>query len=363
MTHISASDLIRFRLLAHGLLADGSDDHAAPGVSDVARRMLAIQAQDYGHAGWALGIRTADATAHDVADAFTSRELVRSWPMRGTLHIVPAIELGWMLDLTTTRMLARTRTRRRQLELDDATLLSARDVAIAVLSGGRALSRAGLLSAFESAGIGTARQRGYHLIYHLAQTGTLVWGPPDKNQQALVLSDEWITQPHHRETDEALGAFVRGYLDGHGPATLGDFVWWSGLTVSQAKTARAVAGPALSEVELGDETYLLPHDLADADAPVPPSHVHALPGFDEYFLGYRDRSVVVDSTYAPRVVPGNNGVFKPTIASRGRIVGTWRKAGNASSSMIEAEPFTTLTSREQAAFATSARRFARFHTR
>lgn len=363
MNQVSARDLIRFRLFAHGLLRRGKHEQTAPRVSDVARRMLAIQAQDYAHACWALGVRAPKATSADVADAFTSRELVRSWPMRGTLHIVPARELGWMLDLTTARMLARTQTRRRQLELDDAILIRARDVATASLSGGRALPRAGLIGAFESAGIATANQRGYHLIYHLAQTGTLVWGPPEGNQQALVLSDEWIAKPRRREPDEALGAFLLGYLAGHGPATLKDFEWWTNLTVAQAKTARAVAGTALTDLEHAGTTYLLPHDLADAAPSLPASHLHALPGFDEYYLGYRDRNLVVDPAFAQRIVPGKNGMFKPTIVSRGIVIGTWRRSERSSSAVISAEPFTAMSSRQQSAFDAAAQLFARFRQR
>jgi hypothetical protein len=261
-------------------------------------------------------------------------------------------------------MLARTETRRRELEIDDVTLSRARDVALEALSGGRSLPRAGFTSALESAGIATGGQRGYHLIYYLAQTGTLVWGPPAANQQALVLSDEWITTRERLEPDAALAAFLTGYLTGHGPATLADFAWWSGLTMAQAKLGRAVASTALVETESAGAKYLMPAELADSAAPLPASHVRALPGFDEYFLGYKNRGLVVDAAFESRIVPGGNGVFKPTIISRGRVVGTWRRGGTprgrAGSAPIVAEPFTTMSQREQSAFRASAKRYASY---
>jgi hypothetical protein len=352
-------DLIRFRLHSHGLLGT-----AEATLESVARHMLAVQAQDYGQAGWALGVRTPGTTTSDIAAAFASGSLVRSWPMRGTLHIVPAAQLNWMLALTTPRMLARTQTRRRELEIDDLTLGMARDTALEVLSGGRSLPRSGFMSAMENAGIATAGQRGYHLIYYLAQTGTLVWGPPSANQQALVLSDEWITSQERLDPDEALAAFLTGYLTGHGPATLADFAWWSGLTMAQAKRARAIASTALVETESDGVSYLMLAELADAAAPLPIAHVRALPGFDEYFLGYKDRSRVIDAAFVSRIVPGGNGVFKPTIISRGRVIGTWRRAdapaAQAGSAPLVAEPFTTMSQRECSAFRASAQRYANY---
>lgn len=357
MTEFGRRDLIRFRLHAHGLLGDPS-----PTIESVARHMLAVQAQDYGQSGWALGVRTCAATSADVADALASGSLVRSWPMRGTLHIVPAAQLNWMLALTTPRMLTRTATRRRELEIDDTTLSRARDVALDALSDGRSMARAGFTNALEQAGIATGGQRGYHLIYHLGQTGTLVWGPPAGSQQALVLSDDWIKTQERLEPDQALGAFLIGYLTGHGPATLADFAWWSGLTMAQSKLARAVASTALVETELAGNSYLMPAELADAAARLPVSHVRALPGFDEYFLGYKDRRLVIDAAFESRIVPGGNGVFKPTIISRGHVIGTWRRGdaprARARSTPPVAEPFTAMSKREQSAFRAAAKRYA-----
>jgi hypothetical protein len=358
------NDLIRFRLHAHGLLVHGSLGAPAQTIESVARHMLAVQAQDLGQAGWALGVRTGGASAAEVSTAFASGSVVRSWPMRGTLHIVPAPQLNWMLALTTPRMLARTAARRRQLEIDEATLGRACEVANSVLAGGRSMPRAGFMAALERAGIATTGQRGYHFIYHLAQTGTLVWGPPAGNQQALVLSDEWIKTHEQLDMDEALAAFLTGYLSGHGPATLADFAWWSGLTMAQAKLARAVASTALVETEVAGTGYLMTAERADAAPPLPASHVRALPGFDEYFLGYKDRKVVIDPAFESRIVPGGNGVFKPTIISRGRVIGTWHRAEasgtRAGSVQLVAEPFTAMTQREESAFRAAAKRYGRY---
>ncbi|WP_308464837.1 winged helix DNA-binding domain-containing protein [Rathayibacter soli] len=356
-TKVSAADLLRFRLQAHGLTGE-----PAASVEAVAHRMLAVQAQDLGQAGWGLGIRTAAARADDVAAAFSSGALVRSWPMRGTLHIVPARELGWMLELTTPRMLARTATRRSQLGLGEDTLERARAVMVDALCGGKRLNRAGALRAFEQAGIATDGQRGYHLIYFLAQTGTLVWGPPDANQQALVLLQEWVPNPLPLSEEAALTRFLVGYLAGHGPATVKDFVWWTNLTVAQARTARAAAGAEIADLECNGIRYLVPAALPDTvvAAGRADNSVHALPGFDEYVLGYQDRSPVVDAEFAARLIPGGNGIFRPTILSRGRAVGTWQRPTATGAAGFTVDPFTMLSAREQTAFQSSATRFLHY---
>ena len=225
-TKASRRDVIRIRLARHGLA--GAQPGAVTGtVTDVVDRMLALQAQDYAAGKWAIGLRSPGATLADVDAAINSGAIVRSWPMRGTLHFVPAADLGWMQHLTSPRVVAGTRARHARLDIDVLVIEQARAVAQQSLSGGRELTRAGFLAALDEAGISTSGQRGYHLIGHLALTGTLCWGPQRGNRQVLVLLEDWVPSPRRLARDEALGEFVLRYFGGHGPATLQDFAWWS----------------------------------------------------------------------------------------------------------------------------------------
>ncbi|WP_104192834.1 DNA glycosylase AlkZ-like family protein [Cryobacterium sp. Y82] len=201
--------------------AQGLTGVALPGAVAVAERMLAVQAQDYPAAQWALGVRSPGTTLHDVQAVISAGEIVRSWPMRGTLHFVPARELGWMQNLTTPRLLAKTRTINERLGLDWAVLERAREAAIAALTGQKQLSRAEFMAMLRATAISTEGQRGHHMIVHLARTGTLCWGRHVGTQQGLLL-DEWVPNPRRFERDEALGEFVYRYFLGHGPATLVD---------------------------------------------------------------------------------------------------------------------------------------------
>lgn len=353
----SRADLLRMRRFAHALDGDREETPA-----DVARRMLAVQAQDFAAGCWALALRTARPSRGAVLADLDAGRMVRSWPMCGTLHFVPPEDLRWMLSVTTDRMIAGLARRHRDLELADADFVRARDAIETALAGGGAVGRADAMALWEAAGISTAGQRGYHLIYYLAQTGVVCWGPTHRNQQALVLLDEWAPRTRSRELhpDEAVAEYLRRYLAGHGPATLKDFVWWTKGTVARAKVAVAVLGDELTTIDVDGVEYLVGAELADRTAHTGPSSaersaVDLLPAFDEYLLGYQDRAPVIDDEDFERVVPGKNGIFSPVLVSRGRVSGTWGRAGDG----VELQPFAPLT----AAQATSAERAAAAYRR
>jgi hypothetical protein len=352
---IERAELLRLRLAGQRIAPPAG---ATVGPADVVRHMVAMQAQDFGQALWALGVRAPGTTRQQVLAEFARGTIVRSWPMRGTLHFVAPEDLRWMLQLTAGRTIASAATRQRQLGVDQDTVEGACDIVRTELTGGGALSRIEFTALLESAGISTAGQRGYYLIWHLALTGLLCWGPPRGSGQALVLLDEWAPAIEPVPHGEALRRFALGYFRSHGPATLKDFAWWSKLTMSDAKHALAEARGELTEVDCAGTTYwLAPDQLA---APPAGWSVHALPGFDEYLLGYQDRSDALPAEHANRIVPGGNGIFLPVIVARGRIVGTWRRAVGKSAVSVTADPFERLSARDAAGLERAIKTYADF---
>lgn len=357
----SRADLLRMRRLAQAIDGPREPDPAA-----VARRMLAVQGQDFAAGCWALALRAEGAGLSDVLAALDAGTVIRSWPMRGTLHFVPPEDLRWMLSLTTERIVAGLGRRQQQLGLTAADFAHAAEVVTGVLEGGRSIGRAELMEVWERAGIATTGQRGYHLIYFLAQTGLLCWGPVVRAgngnpSQALVLLDEWAPAPPPLEPDEAVARFLLRYLSGHGPATVRDFVWWTKGTVGAAKTARAVLGDALTTLEVDGVEYLVTAELVDRAASTPATRaerdaVHLLPGFDEYLLGFQDRSPILDEEHAELIVPGGNGVFQPIIVAGGRIVGTWRRDNGRA----VPQPFGELSAARRARLDRAAAVYARY---
>ncbi len=298
----------------------------------------AAQGQDLPGVLASIAMRTASGDVDEVRRAFDDGEIVRSWPMRRTLHVVPARDLAWMLPLATPRALAAAATRRPQIGLADETVERAGEVAREALAGGGRATRAELAAHWADAGLALDTSHVTHTISVLAMRGVLAFGPfATPKEQALVLLDEWVPEPRRLARDEALAEWARVYFTGHGPARRQDFARWTGLPAADVRTA--IEG-ALEHLASDDDGLLLdpatPDRLAAADDP---GAELLLPGFDEFVLGYGERADVLDPEHADRIVPGGNGMFRPTVVRGGRVVGTWRWAGSGRNRRVERELF------------------------
>lgn len=328
----------------------------ATSARDVVQWMTAMQGQDLASVLWSIGVRWPGSIAADIERAFSAGAIVRSWPMRGTLHVVVAEDLPWMLGLTSARMLQRSAARGRALGITDRHLGAARDAASGALGGGLGLGREDLYRAFESVGIDTTGQRGYHLLWNLAQNAVICLGPWVNGRQAFVLVDEWIGTGRALDRDEALAEFALRYFSSHGPATIRDFAWWSSLTLADARAGTAIAAGDLERRTDGDDEYFLAPDRAEARR----DRVRLLPGFDEFLLGYQTRSPQLAPHHAGRVVPGGNGVFLSTIVDDGNVVGTWTRTTSAGRVSLATQRFSPGSSRLDDGITRAGGEFARF---
>ncbi len=321
----------------------------------------AMQAQDYLGALWSIGLRLSpnlSPTETLIEEAIADRTIIRTWPMRGTLHFVAAQDVRWLLQLLTPRQIQQFAGRYRQLELDDTLFAQSQALFAQALQGGKELTRDELMQTLAQAGIATTGQRGYHMLGRAAQDGLICFGARSGKQQTFVLLDEWVppTKPLTRE--EALAELARRYFTSHGPATVKDLVRWAGITVKDAKTGIAGAGSALRQETVDGEEYLLPDALPTPT--IDPGSLYLLPGFDEFVLGYGDRSAVLDPAYADRICPGGNGIFSPTVVIDGRIRGTWKRTLKSKAVAIEAIPFQSFTAVEEAAITAAAQPYGNF---
>jgi Winged helix DNA-binding domain len=308
---------------------------------EVVRWLGAIQAQDYRQALWAIGLRLKFATVVDIEQAIFDGKIVRTWPMRGTLHFVPPEDAKWMLKLSASRMLAKDGRRLRQLGLDEEIIERCKELFYDALKGSKRLSRPEMMKLLEEAGISTENQRGYHILWYVSQSGLICLGPMQDKQQTFVLLDEWVPDSRDLSREGSLVELAKRYFASHGPATVHDFAWWAGLTVTDARSGLEEAKPELISEKIDGKEYWT---TSEAPGPVAydESGVDLLPAFDEYLLGYKDRTSVLTVEDAPRVVPGKNGIFLPTIVVGGRIVGTWKRRVKKSAIDITLSPFTHL---------------------
>ncbi len=300
------------RVRWHSQLLGGST--FAP--TEVVERAVALQGQDLPAVLRAIAIRSAPGTTvAEVKAAFDRGELVRSWPMRGTLFATTPRQLAGILAHSAERTHRSTATRRGALGIDAQVLDRARSVLDEALSE-RMLTRADALAALEQAGIDTSAGRGYHLLMHFAVDGLHHWGPFDESgsEQLLVR-----TAPSGSPMPE-LAELLRGVVLARGPVTEDDLAWWTKLPKGVIRPALAEI-PDLAEVSVEGRRSLL---IGEPTPGLPPTGVTLVPGFDEWILGYADRSLVASPGAFAALVPGGNGVFRPAVLVDGTVVGSWR---------------------------------------
>lgn len=318
---MKSATLLSERLRSHRLTAP------ARTVTDAAGHMLAVQSQDFTAGRWALAVRTRGEPGLSAVDrAFERGELVRGWTMRGTLHTVPARDLGWILEVTAGRQRQQAASRHRDLGIDDEMVVSTvRALTPALRDGG--LTRSEVFTLLDGVGIDPSGQRGIHLLFTLTIDGLICQGPVVARdgvarEQRFVLVDEHIRE--HAHPDDPLAELFVRYIAGHGPAGVADFAWWSGLTLGVSREAAARAAHRVVEIETGlfvAETR--PRRAADAPT------VLALGAFDEYYISYADRTAVSAPEHLAAIGPGKNGMVRPILVADGTVIGVWGHSTSA----------------------------------
>ncbi len=320
------------RIVAQGLVSAT----AAPSPLDAVENLLALQGQQASAIPWAIGVRCAGVSRAQVSVAFDSGALVRSWPMRGTVHVTSARDHHWLRRLLRHRSGAWER-QALSLGLDEALVERAAQVACDLLEASpRGVSRADLVNAWESSGIDTVTAsssqtglRRRHLVMRLHLDGLLAAGPLRAGEHLIIDAQALPGAPGVAKGEcgheEALAVLAARYAWGHGPIGEADLARWTGLTVTEARRAIAQArevgdsiGLPIAEFEGG----LARSDLADlVEAHRDEARaVLALPSFDELHVGYRDRSCLTDRAGEALICPGANGMFRPIVVANGRVV-------------------------------------------
>ena len=318
----------------------------------------AVQAQDYAGSLWAIGQRLPDALEADVEAAVVSRAIVRTWPMRETLHFVAAADARWMLALLAPRLTTRNAGRYRQLELDEAAFARARKVLVRVLRAGVRLTRAAVYEALERGGVSPTGQRGIHVVAHLAQEGLICFGPREGKQPTFVLLDEWVPSRAEPSRDEALARLATLYFRSHGPATLPDFAWWSGLLMKDARAAIHEAGDEIAcDTRGGRMTWMGRATAARGSRASTVPLAALLPPWDEYLVAYKDRAAALGhlAVDPPPMVIGN-----ALLVVDGRVRGTWKRALAPSTVAITLEFWSRPTGDERRAALAAVERYGRF---
>jgi hypothetical protein len=354
MREVDRRSMRRTRMAALGLTPrlDVTGPVSALGVT---RELGALQAQDYGSGVWSLGVRSG-LTLEQVEQAVLDREVVRTWPMRGTIHWVPAEDARWMCELLAAPRSTTLATRFAQLGITEADVeLSGRLFEEHLRAP---MSRPDVAALLVEHGIDPTDQRNYHLIGHHCMSGLICQGPVLGRQPSFVLIDSWVPHSRKPSREEGLATMAERYVRSHGPVTDKDLAGWLLKPLGLAREALALVDDRILRTDVDGQSW-----LTHADArPTPdgPGGVHLLPQWDEFLLGYKSRDVTLPPEHFVKVVPGRNLVFKPTLVIDGEVAGTWRRVQKRAHVLLEVQPFADLSARRWREVETAADAYGTF---
>ena len=319
----------------------------------VVSHLCAVQAQDYGGAKWALGVRARGCVDADVDRAFDSGAILRTHVMRPTWHFVAPADLRWLLALTAPRVHAANAYYYRKLEVDDATCARAVAALARALEGGNHLTRDELAASLRAAGVRAAGPRLAYVMMRAELDAVICSGPRRGKQHTYALVDERVPPAPARSRDEGLAELARRYVTGHGPAQVGDLAWWSGLAVADARLGLELA--RLPSRDVDGKTYWS-GPRARRTTPTG-ARVHILPNYDECLIAFQDRGDALD----PRVEdPDVEVLSHHFVLSNGRLVGGWRRAQSRANVLVECRLLADLDRDEHEALKAEVAGYGRF---
>lgn len=327
------------------------------GPADVVQWLGAVQAQEYAFAKWALGLRMrAAATDAAIERAFDDGKILRTHVLRPTWHFVTPADIRWMLELTAPHIHRAMASYNRRLELDTATLHRAIQVFERALRDGRDLTRAELAAELERAGLIARGQRLAHLVAHAELEGVVCSGPRRGKQFTYALLAERAPTARSLPHDEALAELTLRFFRSHGPATIRDCNWWSGLTTAHIK--RGLEMNRARAVENDGRTYWTIARAGRGNSAG--AAVHLLPIYDEYLVAYRDREAVPHGPMTITTESRAKVMFLHALVINGEIAGTWKPRLDANGVSVEVTSLRRLTASDRPGIAAATARYSKF---
>ena len=324
---------------------------------EIVSSMTAMQAQDFNMSLWAVGMRMQQATEKSVLKAFNDGEILRTHVLRPTWHLVSADDITWMLTLTAPQIKTITHNRDVSLGIEETIYSKTNDLFIKVLEGGNHLTADELKIIFANANIKTDDNWFYHFTMRAELDGIICSGAVKNKKQSYALLSERVTIKKQYTKEEALAALALGYFTSHGPACLKDFVWWSGLSVGNARKGIESVKENFQSVTVDGEMYWFKE--IDVNKRMNTPSIQFTPAFDEIIISYRNRKAVLLHENQSKAF-SSNGIFRPVVIINGHGHGIWKRTIKKDSVVIEPQLFTPLEKSMESLFISSAEEYGTF---
>ncbi|MEP7377155.1 MAG: winged helix DNA-binding domain-containing protein [Chitinophagaceae bacterium] len=346
------AEIIRHRLFNQQI---GETKFVEP--KQIAQWMVAMQAQEYAMAKWAIGLRLPGSTDEMVEKAFTDGEILRTHLMRPTWHFVTPGDIRWLLKLTAPRVDAFNTFTYRQQELDAKIFKRSNDIVAKSLEGGKHLLRKELQTVLNQKKIIADGVRLSALMMKAELDGIICSGPRRGNQFTYALLDERVPAMKTINRKDALAAFAKRYFASRGPATLKDFASWSGLTITESKEGIATLPSSFVKERINEQEYIfIPASFANQKI----QSDFLMPDYDEYGMSYKDRSAIFNTKIDVSQFKNENPVFNRMIILNGKIAGTWKRVVKNKKVIVETILFDSLSKTKQQALTKAIKKYCLF---
>ena len=344
-------DIAQSRLANQLLIKSGALTPA-----DVVKHLGAVQGQDYTGGEWSIGLRLPGLNLAHVQKAISEGKIVRTWALRGTLHFLAGTDTRWILELLAPGIIAGLTRRYKELELDPATFRKTNSILAKALKGNKQLTRGELKAVIEKKGISCDGQRMAFILQRASLDRIICFGVTRERKQTHALFDEMVPRTKPKEREEGLAELARRYFTSHGPATIQDYVWWSGLRAPDANAGLEAVKPELDRVSIEDRTYWMPRHALEVNPRKPVARL--LPPFDSFLIDYRDRSASIQPAVLRFLRTG--GLPDATILVDGKVAGSWKRTIRKDAVVIETRRFRRFDPREENELEAAVSRYADF---
>jgi hypothetical protein len=305
-------------------------------IKNIVGWMGAIQAQDYNMAKWAIGSRLPYTVDSLIETSIEKAEIIRTHILRPTWHLVSSDDIYWMLMLSAPQIKSATKSRDKNLGITESIYEKSNMLFEKILDGGKQLTRAEIVKEFTRAHLDTESNRLNHFLMRAEIEGIIFSRNSGSNKQTYSLLRENVPHTKTVTRDEALANLAHRYFSSHGPATIQDFSWWSGLSVTESKRALEMVKQGLISETIENQVFWFSSSFSFPE--YKKDTLFLLPAFDEFIISYRNRTASIPLEYQNKAF-SSNGIFRPVIVANGQVIGIWKRTIKKDEVFLETEWF------------------------
>ena len=332
---MTPKEVIALRLLKHQIL---ETSFTKP--EEIVSYYGAMQAQDWSMAKWALGLRLPHLKEINIEDKFNDGKILRTHLLRPTWHFVTPENIRWILMLTSPRVHQSNKLHYKKFGLDAKLFSKAEKIIEKTLRGNNYLTREELTHHLEKNKVKGDRITLTYIMMHAELESLICSGPRKGKQFTYALIEERVPVVKPISKAVALEKLTFIYFNSRGPATVKDYAWWSGLTLTEARSGvEMLSGELMKEKVEGEEYFYKPHAIPNLKGA---QTTFLIPDYDEYVISYKDRSFYHHPKWKESEAISNANYFH-AVAVDGYFGGTWSKKSIANKPQVEVQPFKSLS--------------------